>query len=362
MTKIEWTDATWNPVVGCTAVSAGCANCYAARLSATRLRSQPQYDGLATLSAGGMPQWTGAVRLIPERLNQPLHWRKPRKVFVCDMSDLFHYDVPFEFIDRVFAVMALCPQHTFQVLTKRPERMAEYLRGHDASYFRARPAFESFRSWIGRHNIVDGMKTFRSLPSDPFPNLWLGTSVEDQQAANERIPHLLRCPAAVRYLSCEPLLGAVDLRQVDIPNPSGGIFRAGPFQCDSCGYTPADVAMMMDHHLCGGSGPRLTWVIVGGESGPRARPCNVKWIRSIVEQCKAARVPCFVKQLGGQIVIRNDSFSDWPHEGDGLMDLDEHWMDRQTFQGDAAYVRCENLKGADPAEWPEDLRVREFPQ
>lgn len=234
-TGIEWTDATWNPVTGCTRVSEGCRHCYAARLTAGRLAHQPRYKGLA-FRTKGPAIWANQVRLHEGLLEQPLRWRKPRMVFVCSMSDLFHPKVPFAFIDGVFTIMAVALRHTFQILTKRPERMAEYL----------------------------------ASSGEAPENVWLGTSVEDQAAADERIPHLLRCPAEVRFLSAEPLLGPIDLRLEDC-------------------WIPEDHYELWE---------RLHWVIAGGETGPGARPVDPDWLRSIRDQCRATDVSFFLKQLG----------------------------------------------------------------
>lgn len=313
MSKIEWTDATWNPVVGCSPVSEGCRNCYAAK-EAIRLGGNPNpkigalYAGTSEMRGTGSKRravFTGKVNMVPERLDQPLRWRKPRRVFVNSMSDLFHESVPFEFIDRVFAVMALATQHTFQILTKRPERMAEYLNG------------DAFGRWCEIARTLDAPHSTRNADY-PLPNVWLGTSVEDQAAADERIPHLLRTPAAVRFLSCEPLIGPVDLNK--------GLNLGILFQ---------------DGTRWGGSKPILDWIIVGGESGPGARPCELSWIRSLVEQCQGAGVPVFVKQLGARPMT-----------------------DRWDFTGrepGSIPVALRDRKGGDPAEWPEDLRVREYP-
>ena len=232
MSNIEWTDETWNPVTGCTPVSPGCLNCYAAGM-ARRLEAmgRPEYVGLTVhrkvapkrfpneevedlvvggrCAVGSRVVFSGKVNCLEDRLAEPLHWRKPRRVFVNSMSDLFHEAVPFEFIDRVFALMALCPQHTFQVLTKRPERMAEYLR----EFYREGGRLEGMMGewemdhdpWHGRLSVDDDL--YRRLGEiDSLTNVWLGTSVEDQARADERIPHLLRIPAAVRFVSFEPLL------------------------------------------------------------------------------------------------------------------------------------------------------------
>lgn len=200
-TGIEWTDATWNPVTGCAKVSQGCKHCYAEREWPRMTKLVPAYAGR---------EFTD-VRTHADRLDQPLSWKRPLKVFVNSMSDLFHQDVPFEFIDRVFAVMALSKQHVFQVLTKRPDRMREYMHrlGRSAKILddAARTLGYTFE-FAGKYMVTW-----------PLPNIWLGVSVEDQAAADERIPLLLDTPAAVRWISAEPLIGSVDL--TDIPNQLG---------------------------------------------------------------------------------------------------------------------------------------------
>lgn len=248
-TSIEWTDASWNPIVGCTEVSPGCANCYAARLSASRLAHNPAYKGLATIQPNEAAhvqrhvRWTGEVRFLLERLEEPLHWRKPRRIFVCDMGDLFHEDVEHHNLVAIFNVMHRCQQHTFQILTKRADRM---------------------RAWFERYRNVN------------YRNVWLGVSVENQHFADERIPLLLRTPAALRFLSCEPLLGSLNLTDSQGKNflkewklPSGITIPRG-----------------------------IDWIIAGGESGTHARPMHPDWPRSLRDQCQAAGVPFFFKQWG----------------------------------------------------------------
>ena len=337
-TSIEWTNKVWNPLAGCTPVSPGCVNCYAARM-AMRLEGmgtkgyqpvEPTVDEIAARHAagvntlpsidkririaevrGGRPVFTGSVRMIPDKLTDPLHWRAPKMIFVNSMSDLFHEAVPFDFIDQVFAVMALCPQHTFQVLTKRPERMAEYTGDHKVAA-RIWDACIAMNDEVVRtvHRTIDTSNLDHQVVVWPLPNVWLGTSVEDQERANQRIPHLLKCPAAVRFLSCEPLLGMVDL----------SAFFGGPYV-----GLPGDV--VHPNYNFG-----INWVIAGGESGAKSRPCNIEWIRSIVQQCKAAAVPCFVKQLGAKPMVSENEVL-------------------ETY----------TQKGNDPIYWPEDLRVREMP-
>jgi protein gp37 len=279
-TGISWTDSTWNPVRGCSKVSAGCRNCYAETF-AERWRGVP----------GHAFEQGFDLRLVPEALQLPLRWTKPRRIFVNSMSDLFHEDVPESFIREVFWTMSRVPRHTFQVLTKRPARMRSILAG-----------------WKR-----DGL-TLREGWGAVLQNVWLGVSVEDQRAANERIPELLATPAAVRFLSCEPLLGPVNLAEVG-PLPDGDFLGRALF----------------NHGLHGGEGAGLGWVIIGGESGPGARPCDVAWARHLVSQCQTAGVPVWMKQLGAVPM------------GVNLM------MPRDRA-------------GRDPAEWPEDLRVQQFPE
>ncbi|BCG94459.1 DUF5131 family protein [Mesorhizobium sp. 131-2-1] len=223
-TSIEWTDATWNPVAGCTILSAGCTNCYAMRMAA-RLEAMgaEKYSGL-TRKTGGRAKWTGQIRLDKASLSIPIGWKRPRRVFVNSMSDLFHQDVPPEFIAEVWTVMADTQHHTYQILTKRPDRMKEIV-----------PA----------------------LPK--LPNVWLGTSVEDSRVLH-RLDDLREVPAAVRFVSFEPLIGSVQ-----------------------------------DANLKG-----IHWAIVGGESGPNARPLETRWVDEIFDRCTDADAAFFFKQWGGR--------------------------------------------------------------
>lgn len=255
LTKIEWSDRVWNPVTGCTKVSPGCDHCYA--------------ENIARRFAGGKSFPNGFdVTLRHDKLDEPRRWRTPSRVFVNSMSDLFHDDVPSAFIAAVFDVMRETPQHTYQILTKRHARMRSLMRS-------AAPG----EGW-------------------PLPNVWLGVSVEDQKRADLRIPALLNTRARVRFLSCEPLLGPVDLGNVDWDGATG--------------------LTVLEHPPNG-----IDWVIVGGESGVGARRMELEWAASLVRQCRAAAVPVFVKQLGS---------------------------------AHGAH------KGGDMDTWPTELRVREFPQ
>jgi len=274
---IEWTDDTWNPLRGCTRVSPGCGGpgnqggCYAEKIAARFSDPGQAYHGLAVRTSKG-GRWTGKVALAEHLLTRPLKWRRPRRIFVNSMSDLFHESVPDEWIDRVFAVMALAPQHEFQVLTKRAARMRRYFERYDAAHddncadFVANAARKAGATLMMCRDARE-----RVLDDWPLPNVWLGVSVEDQGRADERIPHLLATPAAVRFLSCEPLLGPVDLGQC-LP------------EFERIGWIT-----YLDH---------LDWVIAGGESGPGARPMHPDWARSLRDQCAAVGVPFFFKQWG----------------------------------------------------------------
>lgn len=259
-TAIEWTDATWNPVTGCTKVSPGCDHCYAETL-AERFRGTP-----------GHPYENGFdLTLRPERLTQPLRWTRPRRIFVNSMSDLFHDDIPDDFIAKVFAVMALAPQHTFQVLTKRHGRMRSLLNHPDFKVWVALAAME--------HDVV------LSGPW-PLPNVWLGVSVEDQQRADLRIPALLETSAAVRWLSMEPLLGPVDLTGIN--------WRRGSItHLDVLNGRYGVPALWQQK-----TDKRIDWVVVGGESGHGARPMHPDWALSLRDQCVEAGVPYLFKQHG----------------------------------------------------------------
>ena len=271
MTKIEWTHRpgttgeTWNPVTGCTKISAGCTHCYAERMS-KRLAGRFGYPADDPFR----------VTLHPDKLGVPLKWPKPRTVFVCSMSDLFHEDVPDEYICDVLYTIWQVPQHTFMVLTKRPQRMLE---------------------WFNRPAAAD------SHWHKPMPNLWLGVTCENQARADERIPLLLQCPAAVRFVSYEPALGPIALEGKrhnwlpGTPMPDG---TRMPLFSEREGY----------RH-------KLDWIIAGAETGPGARAADPAWFRSVRDQCKAAGVPFFFKKVGqGKPTPDDLMVREWP-EVDG---------------------------------------------
>lgn len=232
--RIEWTEKVWNPVTGCTKISSGCKNCYA--------------EGMAK-RFWGKRKFTD-VQCHPNRLQQPLAWKKPSRIFVNSMSDIFHEKVPFKFIEEVFEVMRQCKQHTFLVLTKRLRRGMLFLDKTLRS--------DTFKYW-------------------PFPNVWIGVTAENQKTADERIPLLLRIPAAVRFISIEPMLEPINLQY-------------------SC-FNGADTFGRMEG---------IGWIVLGGESGPRARPMRLEWASSIRDQCRHAKIPFFMKQINKKIPIPHD--------------------------------------------------------
>jgi len=287
---IQWTDATWNPTTGCTKISPGCAHCYIERTPAFRIAGR-KFDKNGHISLQLHNQ---------RRLTQPLRWRNPRRIFVNSLSDLFHDDVPDQVLHQVYHTMEAAHWHTFQVLTKRPERMRAYLQ------WRYGPDADTPRGRI------------------PSRHIWHGVSVENQHFADERIPLLLDTPAAVRFISAEPLLGGVDLLLQPRRRCYHDVLRG--FIDNEYPDQPRQPTAKLD------------WVIVGGESGPGARAFDLNWARSIIQQCHAAGVACFVKQLGAH------AFEGEPENGGG-----------------GPLYGLRDRKGGDPGEWPEDLRVREYP-
>lgn len=297
---IEWTDATWNPTRGCTKISPGCKNCYAETFA-------ERWRGVA----GHAYERGFDPRLVPEKLAEPLGWGRPRRVFVNSMSDLFMDEVDDEYIAAVFGAMACARRHTFQVLTKRARRLPAWSRWVDGDLARSSwvrdarrpnhaPAVHLAMECFARTAHTDGALGFQEdvIAEWPLPNVHLGVSVEDKKYGLTRIEHLRETPAALRFLSIEPLLedlGPLDLRGIG-------------------------------------------WVIVGGESGQRARECDVAAVRSVVAQCRAQGVPVFVKQLGRRPIL----------DGNRLLILNEN--DKP------------DVKGKTVSRWPEDLRIQEFPR
>jgi protein gp37 len=310
--KIQWTEASWNPVSGCTRAGPECDHCYAVpathRLAA--MGQTKKYGGLTVLNPKGDRHFNGIVRTHDDALDLPLRTKKPTTWFVNSMSDLFHKEVPFEFIDKVFAVMALCPHHTFQILTKRPERMTEYMTRRSSDTHRE--AIYEYARHLGTiDQLVALANRIHNERKDgwPLPNVWLGTSVGVKSALH-RIDELRKCRAAIRFLSLEPLLE--DLGQLNLDG--------------------------------------IHWVITGGESGKDARPCHVEWIERIVAQCKAANVPCFVKQLGKHPMF----FDDGDGAGGPVYEF-------RVAPPDYPH-KITDPKGGNWDEWPEHLRVRQMPE
>jgi protein gp37 len=311
---IQWTDATWNPTTGCTKVSPGCAHCYIERTPAFRIAGNRFERGKTDMS------------IFHDRLDQPLRWQKPRRVFVNSLSDLFHDDISDQFITDVFGVMFLAHWHTFQVLTKRPERMRAFLARGDHGIVAQMHAMMT-GGGISTKPVFGALALKRRdhVPLTwPPPNVWLGVSVENQHFADERIPLLLKTPAAMRFISAEPLLESVNL-----DNGETSWLTCTPHNQQREG---GDCCMTWleyrDRHFRG-----IDWVIVGGESGPQSRPFDLEWARSLVAECRRAGVPCFVKQLGANRIMK-------------ASDL---------------VGRAPIGKADDPAAWPDDLRVRDFP-
>jgi protein gp37 len=332
-TKIEWTDLSSNPlrykdadgndVWACVKKSTGCANCYSESLAL-------RYGKGTEFTAANMRTLTPYLRT--KELRELLSTKKTpagSKVFLGDMTDIFGDWVPDGLLDELLGVLAIRHDVTFQVLTKRPGRMA--------AYFAGQPGMRMLVS-NSRYSPFDNAALKRGADYD-LGHVWFGTSVENQQAADERIPYLLQVPAAVRFLSCEPLLGPLDLSK----------WLVDPM-----------LAEMNQHYGIVGRiwRPSLHWAIVGGESGPDSRACRVEWVRSIVEQCQAADVPVFVKQLGQRPTTTLPDGEHWPgHTGP---------LSAVQFQGDGFgnyhITGLKSRKGADPDEWPDDLRVRQFPK
>lgn len=335
-TDIEWTDESWNCLRGCSRISPGCGSsdgggCYAEAQAHRFSGPGGPYEGLTRLTKGG-PRWTGKIMLVPEKLAEPLSWRKPRLVFVNSMSDLFHEDVPNEYIAAVFGVMAAATRHTFQILTKRSERMRQWF-----GWSGLHAGGAAWTCWYQANVALRAAGLDLRLPDvDPYmqgpwplPNVHLGVSVESPDYLH-RLDDLLACPAVVRWVSLEPLLAGVDITRW-LRRYCGCPQGAEPSPCDG----------WMGVEGCRNEPPRLSWVVIGGESGNKARPFDLAWPRRIVADCKAAGVPVFVKQLGARPV-------------DGRADCTREWWPAQL-------VRLHSRKGGDPSEWPEDLRVREWP-
>lgn len=327
-TSIEWTDSTWNPLRGCSRVSEGCRHCYAEREANRHKGPGGAYEGLVQL-VNGHPAWTGKVTFVEKHLLDPLKWGavldpdapiitrvlrdgafegariRRRRIFVNSMSDLFHENVPDAWIKKIFAVMALCPHHDFQILTKRAERMSATLGSMGVGHQILDLAESIALSEINTRNKTWGQwlqgkpiqVSFSSAGTKvrmleriwPLPNVWLGVSVENQKAADERIPPLLRTPASVRFISAEPLLGPINLEQLTV----------------LIGTQEARLNSISDYYKVNEELSRLDWVIAGGESGPEARSMHPDWVRSLRDQCLPAGTAFFFKQWGAWVPTKD---------------------------------------------------------
>ena len=309
MSKIQWTDRTWNPVVGCQINSPECNNCYAKELAqSARMQQFPQYQEVKN--------WDKAVFAYSQLL-KPLSWKTPSMIFLS-MGDLFFHTIEDEELDRIFAICALTPRHTYQFLTKFPIRMQKYIQQGAKNRIRMMAVDIGRREQL-KPEIYEPYETYEF--DWPLPNVWLGTSVGLQNSVDHKVPYLVKSHAAIKLLSCEPLLEAIDLRKY-LGLCSG---------CQSCDF--------QGNHKIGES--KIDWIIVGGESGPNARPCHIDWIRSIVRQCKLSNTAVFVKQLGSA-PIETETY---------IMDIADTYHQ----------LKLKDRKGGDIDEFPDDLKVREFP-
>lgn len=363
---IEWTDEVWNPVRGCRKITAGCRSCYAEAF-AKRFEGTP----------GHVYELGFAPRTAPDQLAAPLRWKKPRRVFVKSMSDLFLEDFSNEYIAAVFGVMAATPQHTYQVLTKRHERLREWfewIERQGAQIANVNGVADSGRGWatamacvMYASRVGVEMSGFEHAWNTwPLPNAWIGVSAEDQDNLRKRAAELVQVPAAVRFLSLEPLLGPVDF-DLDL---DGTANRFGVLTCPVCrGWGGMLTSLYPDvngHEQikgcrnCQESGCAIDWVIVGGESGHRARPFEFDWARSVVSQCREASVACFLKQMGA------NPHGEWT--GDNAPTV--HVTDL-TGAGERERVelhrhkngrwKLRDRKGGTPSEWPAGDWPRQFP-
>jgi protein gp37 len=314
-TRIEWAEKSWNPIRGCSHMSIGCDNCYAERIAARFSGPGQPFEGAVKMlgETPRFPRWTGELQFLEEKLWEPFSG-KGKRIFVCSMSDLFHRKVPFAFIEKVWAVMLLNPQHTFLVLTKRPDRMCQFLNEPEQNIL------DRIHEMTRRRRIASN-----HYPPAKFqpPHIWLGTSVENQNRANFRVPWLLQCPAATRWLSCEPLLGPIDLNQA-IPT---GTCPEGP------------------------SLSQIHWIVCGGEFGPGARPMYSKWATGLRDQCVEAGIKFFFKQWGAWMSVEKTPLI--PDASPKYW----HWPNGQTVSARVTKKQAGRLlDGREWNEYPETVR------
>lgn len=270
MSKIEWTEQTWNPIIGCNKLSSGCKNCYAEKMAKrlSEIQATEYYKNVVFRHplAVNYGKWNGTTHFVESQLDKPLKRKRPTMYFVCSMGDMFHESVPFEWIDAIFSIMSDCDNHTYQILTKRPKRISDF--------------FQWKWKQCGKLNNDD------FIPWYPKDNIWFGVTAENQEMANKRIPILLKIPVKIRFISVEPMLEEVDLTELGLPSDKFGFINSL--------YGTAFNSKIGGHK----TKSKIDWVIYGGESGHNARPMHPDWVRSLRDQCKAANVPFFFKQWG----------------------------------------------------------------
>lgn len=349
-TLIEWTAKSWNPIAGCSIASEGCRNCYAAELAATRLKNHPTYRGLAEYNRDGVAQFTGRIQFIPAKLFDPLRAKKPTDWFVNSMSDLFHPLVKHSERAAILGVIAAAGDHVLKGLTKRPgiakkffENIQKEARDQNRTpvevcidyamrYFQAGTKDLTKRVATAIADKLNKAK-YADIPF-PIPNFWFGVSAEDQKNFDMRVEELLACPVAKRWVSVEPMLGPIKAGEY--------LVEVEPDEYPFTDENGDEDWTVVDPR------PALDWIVCGGESGPNSRPFDIDAARSIMHECADAGVAFFLKQFGRfpQSTVLSASYS-------GHADYDTA---NQVY-----YYRLKDEKGGDPAEWPEDMRVREYP-
>lgn len=341
-TLISWTDETANPLTGCTECDPACLNCYARAASASpRLQQFEKYHGVVDEKG----RWTSQINFAPDVLDKLLKKKKPCKIFMPSMSDLFHPGVKDEWIDQIMAAIALTPHITYQVLTKRPERMLEYFSkfqdwqthlGDTGAWASNMADLACDRNWRKYHHLdgnnyssdecYEELKT--SIHSGYFENLWIGVTAGTQKSAEDRIPLLLQTPAAVRFVSVEPMLEEMDISEWLhlLPCPQHPNERAAGW-----GHLPCDCRDWFNKHVASGNLSSISQIIIGGESGPNSRPFHLEWAQSLIEQCHGTNTKVFMKQVGSNAFYQGKPF------------------------------KTKSRAGSDPSEWPEWAQVQEFP-
>ncbi len=377
-TTIEWSDWVWNFLRGCRRVSPGCVNCYAEGVARRFSGPGLAYEGLVQIRDGKpIARWNGKLRILEDKLDAPLRKRKGLRIFVNSMSDLFYEEVPFEVIAAAFGIMAASQRHIYQILTKRPKRMLEFFawlerqtdRGpHHEPLHPIGVCLHYAQQYSEHEALLDTAPILRR--AWPLTNVHVGVSIEDQQRLEERLHLLMQVPSWVRWVSFEPALGWVDFKGLHGSPPTWPALPPSIFSA-SCRPNQETLNAVAHHRRMAnlarlrhvqstvaqpsrwstGTG-YLDWLVVGGESGPKARPFNVRMIPRLIEQFSAAGVPLFVKQLGSRPIERY-GYLETPCSGNGCGDGD--WCSAHS----ARPLKLKHKKGADPAEWPEGMHVQQ---